>query len=92
LYENKKKKEKAIGTRHLFCFFSGIYPSYLKKRNSLGVIPSMQFFLPYHNISLLFISTSGFRMNYCNLAKVILAREAKEKALIDLIHQVIMTG
>jgi hypothetical protein len=24
-------------------------------------------------------------MNYCNLAKVILAREAKEKALIDLI-------
>jgi hypothetical protein len=31
-------------------------------------------------------------MNYCNLAKVILARETKEKAPIDLSHQVIMTG
>jgi hypothetical protein len=31
-------------------------------------------------------------MNYCNFAKVILGRATKEKALIDLIHQVIMTG
>jgi hypothetical protein len=31
-------------------------------------------------------------MNYCNFAEVILARATKEKTLIDLIHQVIMTG
>jgi hypothetical protein len=84
----KGKKRNRNWDKTFFCFFfSGIHLSYLKKRNYLG-----EFSLPYHNISLLFISTLGFRMNYCNFAEVILARATKEKALIDLIHQVIMTG